>query len=220
MHGAYKKSTAQGAALSLGHLAVCAVVVWLLFGGGLESFGLEPGSFTRRALLAICSAIYFLRMLCTTHVMMSRSMEWSEVAVVLPWLWIIHLTYALLGGVQRDAPGPVAWLGLGAYVVGSYLNTASETQRMLWKGRPENRGRLYTGGLFRYSMHVNYFGDTVLFTGFAMLTGSWWSLLIPLAMTLGFWRQHIPQLDAYLRERYGSEFEDYASTTSRFVPFF
>lgn len=36
-----------------------------------------------------------------------------------------------------------------------------------------------------YSMHINYFGDVEPFTGFAMLTTSAWSYLIPLITTVG-----------------------------------
>jgi steroid 5-alpha reductase family enzyme len=42
-------------------------------------------------------------------------------------------------------------------------------------------------GLWRYTRHPNYFGDTALWWGFgcfALATGaSWWTLLSPIAMT-------------------------------------
>jgi hypothetical protein len=45
------------------------------------------------------------------------------------------------------------------------FNGLSELQRYRWKRQPQNAGRLYTGGLFAYARHINYFGDQELFTG-------------------------------------------------------
>jgi steroid 5-alpha reductase family enzyme len=108
--------------------------------------------------------------------------------------------------------------GIALYLAGSYLNTASEWTRMRWKRAPGHQGKLYTGGLFARSMHVNYFGDMVLFTGFALGTGRYVALLVPLLMTLSFAFVHVPVLDAYLADRYGAEFKAYAERTSRLVP--
>ena len=110
-------------------------------------------------------------------------------------------------------------LGLTLYVAGSLLNTASEFQRKTWKDRPENRGQLYTGGLFQYAIHINYFGAQMLFTGYAVITGSVWTVIVPLLMMAGFLFFNIPELDAYLKKRYGEEFTAYAARTRKFVPF-
>lgn len=111
------------------------------------------------------------------------------------------------------------WLGVVLYLLGSYLNTGSEYQRKLWKKRPENKGKLYTEGLFKHSMHINYFGDAVLFSGFALVTGTPWAFAIPLIMVCMFVFLNIPMLDKYLAERYGEAFDEYASRTAKFVPY-
>ena len=77
----------------------------------------------------------------------------------------------------------------------------------------------YTQGLFRCAMHINYFGDELLFTGYALATGSAWALLVPLVMAAGFAFFNIPQLDKHLSEHYGSDFQVYARHTKKFVPF-
>ena len=92
-------------------------------------------------------------------------------------------------------------------------------QRKNWKTLPENQGQCYTGGLFKYSMHINYFGDSVSFTGWAVLTANGWALAMPALMTAMFIFVHIPGLDAYLAERYGASFEAYARRTKKFIPF-
>ncbi len=38
------------------------------------------------------------------------------------------------------------------------LNTVSELLRKSFKDNPVNQGKLYTGGLFKYAIHINYLG--------------------------------------------------------------
>ncbi len=145
-------------------------------------------------------------------------MGWAEAVAVSGWLYVLHLGLALLGRTNAAPVGAVAVVGLALYLVGSYLNTASEYGRHRWKQQPAHQGRLYTGGLFRYAVHINYFGDAVLFAGFALMTGTAWALVIPVGMTAAFVFAHIPALDRHLKAKYGAEFDAYAETTSTFVP--
>ncbi len=80
------------------------------------------------------------------------------------------------------------------------------------------KGKLYTDNLFLYSMHINYLGDTILFTSFALLTGCMLALLVPVLITLGFLFQHIPELDKYLKEKYKEQFVEYENKTKKFIP--
>jgi protein-S-isoprenylcysteine O-methyltransferase Ste14 len=219
MHGKHAKSVVQKTVLLVGHAVAVGVVAWLLFLGGLEALRLTPGDPSRRILILACSSIYLFRFLLTVLVFIKREMDWGEVGMVLPWLWIIHLAMAFLGGRNPEPVGMVGTVGAVFYIVGSYLNSASEFERFVRKNRPENQGKLYTQGLFRYSMHINYFGDVMLFTGFALVTGSAWALLIPSLTTAGFIRAHIPALDRHLKDRYGQQFDDYAARTKKRVPF-
>ncbi|MCB1025487.1 MAG: DUF1295 domain-containing protein, partial [Acidobacteria bacterium] len=97
--------------------------------------------------------------------------------------------------------------------------TGSEYLRKVWKEDPKNSGMLYTEGLFKYSMHINYFGDLMLFTGFSMITHNIFSFVIPLLMFFLFTFVNIPMLDKYLLDRYGKEFEEYRGRTKKFVPY-
>jgi protein-S-isoprenylcysteine O-methyltransferase Ste14 len=68
------------------------------------------------------------------------------------------------------------------------------------------------------SRHVNYFGDLLLFAGFAAITRQAWAGIVPIAMGLNFVFVIIPAHDAYLAARYGSDFEAYAHRTKRLIP--
>jgi steroid 5-alpha reductase family enzyme len=146
-------------------------------------------------------------------------MPWTEISVVCLELALIHGAFAILGGQVARPVGVMEFMGVGFFVIGSYLNTGSELQRARWKRDPRNKGRIYDQGLFRHSMHINYFGDVVWSTGMALISGSLWILLIPCYMCCGFLVLHIPRLDKYLQERYGQQYDRYAERTPRFIPF-
>lgn len=211
MHGHHEHSRAPRLVNSLVHAAAIVGAGWLLTRDGHLS--------TRDLALLACSAIYFARAALGMFVMLKRRFAWSEAAIVGSLFVGVHLGFAHLGSAASPSLDAVAIAGLILYAVGSYLNTASEYGRLVWKRDPANTGRLYREGLFRHSMHINYFGDSVLFTGFALVTGSAWALIVPGVMTLGFVFQHIPTLDAYLARRYGPQYEAYARTTKKFVPY-
>jgi protein-S-isoprenylcysteine O-methyltransferase Ste14 len=225
MHGEYDRSLAPRLFSIALHLAAAVFVGWLLVGGGLESINAWRGKDwplalpLRRWLLFGCALVYFLRVVVTTFYLLKRKMGWGEAVLIGVFVSAVHILFAYLGGTDAHRLGPVAVVAVLLYVLGSYLNTGSELQRKWWKERPENKGRLYTGGLFQYSQHVNYFGDALLFTGYALVTGSAWALLVPLVMIAGFVFFNIPELDGHLRTHYGAEFEQYARRTRKFVPY-
>ncbi len=86
------------------------------------------------------------------------------------------------------------------------MNSYAEYARHAWKQRLENRGRLYTAGLFRYSRHPNYLGDLISFTGLCLMSGAWFTAVIPVLMLAGFAFVNIPVLDSHLHEKYGAAF--------------
>lgn len=225
MHGEYDRAMAPRIFMTVLHLAAVILAAWLVVGGGLETVAGWEGTAwplavaDRRRMLLACIVIYFLRVNVTTFYLLKRKMGWGEAVLIGVWVLGIHLLFSYFGGTNPREMGMPEAGALALYVVGSCLNTASEWQRKIWKERPENKGKLYTGGLFRYAMHINYFGDELLFTGYALLTGNAWMLIIPALMLGGFVFANIPDLDKHLRLHYGAAFEEYARRTRKFVPF-
>ena len=202
-----------------------ALAWWLLWGGGLAMAGgwfgwsWTAGDAGRRMLLALGFSIYFLRILGTTFVFLKRGVSWSEVFTIAPWVLVIYLTLGIGGGRNAAPLGWTAWVSVALFALGSWMNSYSEYQRHVWKARPENRGHLYTGGLFRWTRHPNYCGDVLSFSGLALLAGVWYAALIPLTMAAGFIFGNIPVIDAHLAEHYGAEFAEYARRTRKLIPF-
>jgi steroid 5-alpha reductase family enzyme len=197
--------------------------IWLMYMAHLPSFSwLQPyqisGDSVRRTMIAACLIIYFVRLQVTVWIFQKRFWTWSETITISILITFVLFVFARVGGNNEQAVGIIEIIGLLLYLCGSFINTFSEYTRHLWKLKAENRGRLYTGGLFRYAMHINYFGDIVLFTGFAMVTDRFGVYVIPLAMTVNFIFNIIPLLDRYLAEKYGDEFKDYSQNTKKLIP--
>ena len=176
------------------------------------------GDPVRRTLLAFCLIIYVVRLQATVWIFQKRKWSWLETITITVFISVVLYAFAWAGGNRKQAVDAVEVIGISLYLLGSYLNTQSEYSRHVWKLKAENRGRLYTEGLFRLSMHINYFGDIVLFTGFAMVTHRPGMLVIPILMAVNFILFIIPSLDSYLEKKYKDEFRDYSRKTKKFIP--
>jgi len=218
------KSTNQKVVFASIHLLAILISYWILFSNGQNFisniFG-EPkitSPLISRTIIFCAATLYFLRHIFTLFILIKREVPWGEVFGVGAFIFIIQILFAILTIYHKENFNSFDWVLIGVVIFGSYLNTASELQRMIWKKRESNKGKLYTEGLFKYSMHINYFGDTILFTGFALLTGCMLALLVPVLITLGFVFQHIPELDKYLKEKYKEQFVEYENKTKKFIP--
>ena len=177
------------------------------------------GDLVRNILILSCMSIYFLRLLFTLFFFFQRKMYWGEaivIANIMPWIFP-YIAYE-----SGNYTGSIGWIeivGILLFFTGSFLNTASEYFRFSWKQKKENAGHLYTGGLFKYTRHTNYFGDIVLFAGLATVAHQIHLLIIPIAMALFFIIILIPLKENYLKDKYGNEYICYAANTKMLIPF-
>ncbi|WP_460075770.1 methyltransferase family protein [Roseibium sp. ROS1] len=225
----HERSLLQKCVFAALHLICVLLSIWLLLGGGWVRvgawFGLELtlADPQRGLLLLACTLLYFARHLLTLFYLLARKVAFPEVFGLGAFIAFFEIGFLLLGsGAFRQATVPFSVLdgvALAMVVGGSFLNSWSELQRKWWKRDPAHHGQCYTGGLFASSMHINYFGDTVLFTGWALLTHNLAALAVPAFMAVAFVVFHIPALDAYLSRRYGPQFDAYAARTHKFIPF-
>lgn len=215
-HDEKAASTGPKTAITVWYLVGASAAAWLTFGPAGASN--PPGDPGRQAALAAAVGVYIVRAAHTLFAFVTRRIPWWEAAWGGGIIGTV-LFFFLLTGLRVPQPlGPADLAAVLLYLAGSWLGTAAESARHRWKARPENRGHLYTEGLFRYSRHVNYFGDLLLFAGCAILTRQWWAGIVPLAMALNFVLVIIPAHDAYLAGRYGREFDDYARRSKKLVP--
>jgi protein-S-isoprenylcysteine O-methyltransferase Ste14 len=202
-----------------------ALAGWLLSGNGYAALdrlsGLDwvAGNAGRRMLLFAFAVFYLLRLTFTLFYLLRRRMGWQEAWGNSLIMYAIHFLLDGLGGRVSTPLGPLDALALLLFLAGSTITTGSELGRHLWKRRPERQGQLYTGGLFRWARRINYFGELVSWSGYALLAHYPAAALVPAAMFSGFVFYNIPVLDAYLARHYGQAFHDFAARTKKLIPF-
>lgn len=126
--------------------------------------------------------------------------------------------------VAADPGPPLGWLdAIGAVVAvaGIAVESLADAQLGRFKSDTSNRGKILQSGLWAYSRHPNYFGESVFWTGVAVvaLASAWGvvALLGPATITFLLVRvSGIPMLE----RRYAGdpEFEAYRKRVSAFVP--
>jgi protein-S-isoprenylcysteine O-methyltransferase Ste14 len=169
-------------------------------------------------LLGFFGVAYLLRLNAMAIWLLPRELALEEITFV-PLVWLTSIMASFVWKSSDETSTFQLLLSTALYVLGSYLNSYSELQRKWWKEDPRNKGRCYMLGLFALSRNINYFGDTVLFSGWAIATGAWWNAWVPIVMGLSFWFHHIPDKEQYLETRYQDEWPTYKNKTPyAFVP--
>jgi steroid 5-alpha reductase family enzyme len=78
-------------------------------------------------------------------------------------------------------------------------------------------GELITGGLFRLSRNINYFGEFLVYVSFAILPLTWFAFLPLAAFMVSFWIPNMIRKDRVLSTLPG--FSEYKKKTKSFFPF-
>ena len=102
--------------------------------------------------------------------------------------WLISLP--LLAAATAREPTALTWLdglGVALWLVGFVFEAGGDWQLSRFLADPANRGTVMDRGLWRYTRHPNYFGDTMLWWGYfliALATGAWWAAVGSALMTI------------------------------------
>ena len=78
------------------------------------------------------------------------------------------------------------YLGILIWIIGFIFESVGDYQLASFKKRPENKGKLLTKGLWRFTRHPNYFGDSAIWWAFGLLaiaSGAYWYSVGSLIMT-------------------------------------
>jgi len=224
LYGQYGKSIPQKIAIHVFEILLIWLSYWILFrqGGAWCERYLHlhnaPGATGRRVILFAFNIIIFLRLAYAMIFLLKRKIAWEE-SVSVPLAFAIYFIgfplFALPAAASLDG---LDWFAVALFVVGCVLNTGGEILRDRWKRNPENRGKIYTGGFFQYSRHINYFGDILWVTAYALVTKNWYAAAIPILLFGFFAFYNAPKLDEYLQEKYGDGYDEYARKTKMLIP--
>lgn len=79
------------------------------------------------------------------------------------------------------------WVAVAVWAVGLYFEAVGDWQLTRFLADESNRGTVMDQGLWRWTRHPNYFGDTVVWTAFglfAIAAGAWWAIAGSILMGL------------------------------------
>jgi len=140
-------------------------------------------------------------------------------------LWVISL------GVQTvqmaSAPGKFVWLdalGCVVWAVGFVFEAVGDWQLQKFRSDPGSKGKVMDRGLWAYTRHPNYFGESLIWWGLFLITltdiSNFWTVISPLIMTYLLLRvSGVAMLERDISER-RPEYQAYIRRTPAFLPCF
>lgn len=137
-------------------------------------------------------------------------------------LWLVSWPIQIGQAAPARTESVALWVGVVLAVVGIAFESIGDLQLVRFRADPRNKGKVLDRGLWRYTRHPNYFGDTCFWWGVGLVAIGHPITLIalvgPAAMTylLLKW-SGVVVLERHLH-RAKPAYAAYAARTSAFVP--
>jgi steroid 5-alpha reductase family enzyme len=142
-------------------------------------------------------------------------------------VWVVMLPAIRLFAIHGPtALSPVSVVGAGLWCIGFLVEVVADSQKSAFKNNPANRDRFISSGLWRYSRHPNYLGESLLWWGLFIVmvpAFSGWDFLVaigPLFLTLLLlFVSGVPLLEKSADRKYGQDpaYQEYRRRTSIFL---
>jgi steroid 5-alpha reductase family enzyme len=139
-------------------------------------------------------------------------------------LWVISVP--LLAAQWLGVPARLAALdfcGVAVWAVGFFFEAAGDFQLARFRAVATNKGKVLSTGVWRYTRHPNYFGDSAQWWGYylvAAAAGGYWTIFSPVIMTLLLVRVSGVTLLEKTLATSKPGYKEYVEATSAFVPWF
>jgi len=141
---------------------------------------------------------------------------------ILMWLISAPLLGAQIKG-QNNALGILDYAGIVLWIIGFCFESIGDLQLSRFKNDPTNKGKVLDKGLWHYTRHPNYFGDSAIWWGYGFLclaAGSYLPVLGSVLMTALIIKvSGVALLEKSLKEK-KPEYKEYIENTSAFLPWF
>ena len=224
-------------------------IVDIFWGAGFvvtawAAFLLTPDGYLPRKLL-ICGLVTVWGLRLSTHIFIRnhgkpedfRYRAWREQNGAAWWwrsffkvfllqgflMWIIAAP--LLAAQSSAQPASLTWidlLGAAIWIIGFYFEASGDAQLTRFRADPANKGKVLQTGVWRYTRHPNYFGDSAQWCGYFLIAaaaGGWWTVFSPILMTFFLLRvSGVALLEKTLEKIPG--YREYKERTSAFFPWF
>ncbi|MEJ2155672.1 MAG: DUF1295 domain-containing protein [Desulfobacteraceae bacterium] len=139
------------------------------------------------------------------------------------FLWAIALV--IQAGQAGSGSEPLGWLdliGTLVWLIGFVFEAVGDWQLARFKAHPASRGQVMDQGLWRYTRHPNYFGESLIWWGLYFIAlshpANGWTVVSPVIITAVLLKMTgIPLTEKLiLQKRPG--YRDYIRNTSAFFP--
>jgi steroid 5-alpha reductase family enzyme len=208
-------------------------------------FFISPEGFLLRKLI-ILALVTIWGMRLTLHILTRnwgkpedfRYQKWREQSGKIWWIkslfqvfllqgllmWVISTP--LLAAQYYRVSAPFTWvdgLAIILWAIGFLFEALGDTQLAKFRANPGNHGKLLNTGVWHYTRHPNYFGDSAQWWAFyllALAAGGWWTIFSPIIMTLFLIKvSGVALLEKSLANSKPG-YKEYMESTSPFIPWF
>ena len=145
---------------------------------------------------------------------------------LLQGILIMIISLPLLGINYNNINGNLEildYLGIIIWIIGFTFETVGDFQLSNFKRDPKNKGKILHTGLWKYTRHPNYFGDSAVWWAygiFSIAAGSYWQAIGAVIMTLLILKiSGVSLLEKTLKET-KPQYKEYIQKTSSFIPWF
>lgn len=134
---------------------------------------------------------------------------------------IISLPIIFVYNSQQTNISLINIIGVAIFIFGFLFESVADYQLTKFKKKEENKGRIITSGLWKYTRHPNYFGEAVLWWGIFLfsieLSASIVGIISPLLLNYLLIKiSGVPLLEKKYSGR--ADWEDYKKRTPAFMP--
>ncbi len=133
-------------------------------------------------------------------------------------LLYVGVFYVLPGYLAFTNPIPLsmttASVALILYIFGSLINASADVQKLTAK---QFGAGLVRDNIWRFSRHINYFGDLLRYLSFSVVAGSLWAYLVPGSILL-LYLQRMSQKEQSSSAKY-PDYAEYQQSSARLIPF-
>ena len=139
---------------------------------------------------------------------------------------ILIVSLPLFGVHYSGSSVPLFWLDYMAiltWVIGFIFEAGGDFQLYRFKKNQKNKGKVLTTGLWKFTRHPNYFGDTLVWWSyglFSIAAGGYWQIIGAIFMTLFIVKvSGVALLEKTLKNT-KPKYKEYVEKTNSFFPWF
>jgi steroid 5-alpha reductase family enzyme len=138
-------------------------------------------------------------------------------------MYIITTPVILINSTENKDGFTLIIAGTLVWIFGFLFEAVGDRQLKQFKSDPENKGKIFTQGLWKYTRHPNYFGEAVMWWGIYIIAlsvkGGVFTIFSPVLITLLLrFISGVPFLEKKYKDR--SDFKEYSEKTNIFIPWF